>query len=119
MYHFRGAEPFCGLYRAFEARPSDVNVLCVAVLRQELQEGVDVQVVIIINVTEPPATNSAQGYKNALCVCLCVCGFITSVCYCYLLSTRVNKCVILQSHLTGEGFTVVSRRTVGVDQVSS
>lgn len=37
MYHFAGAELLCGLDWPLEARPSDVNVLRVAVLRQEFQ----------------------------------------------------------------------------------
>lgn len=57
-YHFSGAEPLCGLYWSFEAGPADVNVLRVTVLRQEFQEGADVHVVIIIDMTEPPATPS-------------------------------------------------------------
>lgn len=37
MYHFAGAELLCGLDWPLEARPSDVHVLRVAVLRQEFQ----------------------------------------------------------------------------------
>lgn len=55
-YHFVSAGPLRGLYRSLQAGPPNVNVLCVAVLRQEFQQGACVQVVIIINVTEPPAT---------------------------------------------------------------
>lgn len=57
VYHFSGAEPLCGLYRSLEAGPADVNILCVAELRQEFQEGADIHVVIIVDVTKPPATH--------------------------------------------------------------
>ena len=54
-HHFSGAECLRGLYWPLKAGSADVNVLRVAVLRQEFQEGPDIQVVIIINMAEPPA----------------------------------------------------------------
>lgn len=56
-YHFVGVERLCGLDRPLQAGPADVQVLRVAVLRQEFQERTHVQVVIVINVAEPPATD--------------------------------------------------------------
>lgn len=63
-YHFSSAERLGGLYGPFEARPADVNVLCVAVLGQELQESADVQVVVIVNVAEPPGTHKTHGVRR-------------------------------------------------------
>lgn len=52
-----------------------------AVLRQELQQGADVQVVVIIDVTEPPATDDAEGQENAFCVRVCDVCLLRSASY--------------------------------------
>lgn len=65
------ADLLCGLYGALQARPAQVNVLSVAVLRQQFEKNVHVQVVVIVDVTEPPATDQLE-IRNSLCVCVCV-----------------------------------------------
>lgn len=67
VYHVSGAEILCGLYWSFKARPADVNVLHVAVLRQEFEEWTNVQVVVVINMTEPPTTGD-RVTKTPSCV---------------------------------------------------
>lgn len=63
-YHFVGVKCLCGIDRPLQAGPADVQVLRVAVLRQEFQERADIQVVIIINVAEPPATDDTVQSKQ-------------------------------------------------------
>ena len=57
VYHFIGAQILGGFYRPLQTRTADVNILRVAEAGQDFQEGADVQVVIIIDVTEPPVTH--------------------------------------------------------------
>lgn len=53
-YHFSCAELLRGVDRPLQAGSTQVGVLGVTVLGQELEEGTDVHVVVVIEVTEPP-----------------------------------------------------------------
>lgn len=117
VYHFIGAQLLGGFYRSLQARPADVNILRVAVVGQDFQEGADVQVVIIIDVTEPPATHAADREKKRLHVWACLPVWVCE--QQLLLLAGADESVIFQSHLTGEGLTGVGRRAVCVDQVTS
>lgn len=72
------------------------------VLREELQEGADVQVVIIVNVTEPPGTDEMLFvHVHSVCVC-CIIGTRG-----VLLLVSFDESVIFQSHFTGERLTIM------------
>lgn len=63
VYHLTGTDLLCGLYWSLKAWPADVNILSVAVLGQEFKKGAHVQVVIVVNVTEPPVIEETEGWK--------------------------------------------------------
>lgn len=64
-----------GLYGPLQAGTAHVDVLGVAVLGQEAEQRPHVQVVVIVDVTEPPATctnaESARGTSVRAHVCVC------------------------------------------------
>ncbi len=53
-YHLVVAQPLCGLDGPVQAGFAEVHVLRVGVLRQKLHQSPNIQVVVIVYMTEPP-----------------------------------------------------------------
>jgi len=54
MYHFIVPQPLCGFYGPVQTGFTNIHVLGVGVLRQLLHESPNIQIVVIIYMTEPP-----------------------------------------------------------------
>lgn len=76
-YRLRCSRVLRDLDGPLQAGTADVDVLAVAVLGQKSEERADVQVVIIVKVTEPPTTSTtlAQQRTPRMCACVCVSVF--------------------------------------------
>lgn len=58
-YHLIVAQPLCGLYWPVQTGFAEVHVLGVGVLGQVLHQGLNIHVIVIIYVTEPPAKQNS------------------------------------------------------------
>lgn len=63
-HHLIVPQPLCGLYGPVQAGFTEVHVLGVGVLGQELHQSPNIHVVVIIYVTEPPKKQKENNYYN-------------------------------------------------------